>query len=139
MVSVVTVTPEQIQLYQDLKIDEKYRFIILGLTKDRNALEIVALGEREKSLKDLEAHLPNNDCRYVVFDFEFETFENPPRPTRKILLISWAPDIAPIKVKVPFASSKTEIRSAFQGIQKDIQASDLGILDFEELRKECAH
>ena len=139
MVSVVTVTPEQIQLYQDLKIDEKYRYIILALTKDRNALEIVSLGERDKSLKDLEQFLPNNDCRYVVFDFEFETFENPPRPTRKILLISWAPDIAPIKVKVPFASSKTEIRSAFQGIQKDIQASDLSILDFEELRKECAH
>lgn len=139
MVSVVTCTEDQIKLYQDLKIDEKYRYIVLGLTKERNALELVAVGERDKNLKDLEAHLPNNDCRYVIYDFEYQTFENPPRPTRKIILISWAPDIAPIKVKVPFASSKTEIRSAFQGIQKDIQASDLSILDFEELRKECAH
>ena len=137
MVSGITCNEEQIKLFNELKLEKKHRYIALGLTEKRDSLEVIKVGKREETLKDLHDLLPKDNCRYVVFDFEFQTFENPPRDTAKLILICWAPDNAPIKVKVPFASTKNEIRSSFPGINKDISASDLGIIDHEELRKEC--
>ena len=133
----ITPTEEQVEIFNTIKIDKKFRCLILALNKERNKLETVATHDRNFTIKDLEKELPNNDCRFVVFDFEFQTYENPPRDTSKLLLICWVPDIAPIKVKVPFTSTKGEIKAAFPGIAKDVQASDCAILDYEELRKEC--
>ena len=74
----------------------------------------------------------------MIFDYELETFEEPPRKTSKIILFLWAPDVAPIRKKIPFATSKSSITASFEGIQKDIQLSDLSlILEEVELRKEC--
>ena len=137
MVSVgITPTEEQVTLYNQLKVDKSIRGIILALNKDRNGLEIEHTFDRETTIKDLHSKLPNNNCRYVIWDFDYETFENPPRATSKLLLILWSPDIAPIKVKVPFTSTKNDIKAAFTGIQRDLLASDLSILDHDELRKE---
>ena len=137
MVSGITCKEEHIILYNELKIEKKHRYVVLGLNDKRDELVLVHVGKREETLKDLEEHLPKDNCRFVAYDFEYKTFENPPRDTTKLLLICWAPDNAPIKVKVPFTSTKSELKSSFTGIQKDIQASDYSILDHEELRKEC--
>lgn len=128
---------EQIKLYNELKVDKKYRFLVFGLNKERNSLETFGIGKREEGLKDLMSLLPSDDCRYVVYDFEYENFENPPRATQKLLLFAWCPDNAPTKVKVPFTSIKSELISSFTGIQKTLQVADSSQLDFEELRKEC--
>jgi len=133
----IHVKEEHVELFNKLKIDKKFRALIFGLNNDRNAIELFKECDRDYTLKDLENDLPSNNCRFVIYDFEYQTFENPPRDTSKLLLIHWAPDIAPIKIKVPFSATKSEIKGAFSGIQKDIQASDFAILDFEELRKEC--
>ncbi len=137
MVSVgINPSEEQVKLYNQLKVDKTLRCIVLALNKDRNGLETIETHDRNFTLKDLHEKLPKNDCRYVIFDFEYETKENPPRATSKLLLILWCPDIAPIKVKVPFTSTKNDIKAAFVGIQKDILASDLAILDHDELRND---
>ncbi len=137
MVSVgISPTEDQVKLYNELKVDKTHRFIILALNKDRNGLEVETIGERNLTIKDLHEKLPKDNCRFVVFDFEYDTKENPPRATSKLLLISWAPDIAPIKVKVPFTGTRGDVKASFTGIQKDILATDLAILDPEELRNE---
>jgi cofilin len=137
MVSGIECKDEHITLYNELKIEKKHRCIIIKLSSSNDNLEVEHVGGRDFQLKELDAYLPNNDCRYIVYDFEFDTDENPPRHTTKLLLIHWCPDNTPIKKRVPFSSTKSAIKAAFVGIQKDIQASDKGILDFEELRKEC--
>ena len=131
-------TDEHIELYNKLKINKEYRCIIYGLNDARDEIKVFGTYGRDYTLEKLSQDLPANECRYVLYDFEFQTFENPPRDTSKLLLISWAPDYAPIKVKVPFAATISEIRSAFTGIQKLVEASDKSILDKEELRKECS-
>mmetsp|Transcript_25389 Transcript_25389/g.26450 ORF Transcript_25389/g.26450 Transcript_25389/m.26450 type:complete len:139 (+) Transcript_25389:37-453(+) len=138
MVTGIHVSDELVKEYNELKINKKYRYIILGLNDQRNGVELLEKGDRDKTLKDLESSLPKDNCRYVVFDFDFLTFENPPRESNKLILILWTPDIAPIKVKVPFTGTKAEIKGSFVGISKDILAPDFSFLDHEELRKECA-
>jgi len=132
-------TQEHIEKYAELKVDKKYRYIILALNKERNALEILRLGDRSEGMKELEPHLPKDNCVYVVYDFEYDTYESPPRQTAKLLLICWVPDNCSSKIKVPFAGTKSSVRGAFAGIQKDVQASDFSYLDVEDLRKECCN
>ena len=127
---------DQIKLYNELKVEKVHRFLVFGLNKEVNSLETFGIGKKQEGLKDLISLLPNDDCRYVVYDFEYETFENPPRATQKLLLFAWCPDKASIKVKVPFTSIKSELMSSFTGIAKALQVSDSSQLDFEELRKE---
>ena len=136
MVSGITCKEEHVTLFNELKVDKKHRYVAFGLTEKRDGLEVIHVGAREENLENLKEHLPKDNCRYVVYDFEYKTDENPPRETAKLILICWAPDNAPIKIKVPFASTKSEIRSSFPGIGKDISASDHGIIDQEEMRKE---
>jgi cofilin len=137
MVSGMKCSDEQVTLYNELKIDKKHRCIILKLNSTNDGLEVEHVGSRDFQIKELENQLPNDDCRFIIFDFEYDTDENPPRHTTKLILILWCPDNTPIKKRVPFSSTKAEVKSTFVGIQKDIQVSDKSQLDFEELRKEC--
>lgn len=141
MVSVgIHPSDEQIALYNELKIEKKHRYLVFNLNKERNAILTAQVGERDKTLKDLEEFLTKTlDCYYVIYDFEYQTFENPPRDTSKLIMINYAPDNAPIKTKVPFTSTRADIKASFVGIQKDIQTSDNSLLDHEELRKECCN
>lgn len=133
----IHIKEEHIELFNKLKLDKEYRALSFGLGPERNSVELFDKFSRDANHEDILKSLPNNDCRFVILDFEYKTFENPPRDTQKLILVHWAPDNAPIKIKVPFSATKSEIKSAFVGIQKDIQASDHAILDLEELRKEC--
>ena len=139
MVSGIEPTEEQREIFEKLKIDKIHRYFVLGLNKDRNGLDTIEIGARDSNLKDLVDKLPNDDCRFIIFDFEFKTKEKIERETSRLLLICWAPDAAPTKIKVPFISSKAALTGNFTGIQKNIQASDKGELDFEELRDQCCN
>ncbi len=74
--------------------------------------------------------------RFLLIDFEYETDEKPPRSTNKLILIFWCPDVAKIKRKFTFSSTKDALKRNFAGIQKDFQASDISDIDFETIRKE---
>lgn len=80
--------------------------------------------------------LPNNEPRFVIYDFNYETDEKSPRKTTKLLLIFWCTLSTPIKQKFPAAGTKDAFKTKFTGIQKDIQASDLSEVDYEVIRKE---
>jgi cofilin len=51
-------------------------------------------------------------------------------------LIYWCPDSCKINKKFVYSSTKEPIKRALQGIQKDIQASDISELDYDVVRKE---
>lgn len=69
---------------------------------------------------------------YVVYDFMYvvkgSLVEN-----SKIILISWAPDSAPIKKKMIFASTKDYLKKSFDGIAKEFHATETSDLVYNEL------
>ncbi|KAJ1106191.1 hypothetical protein NDU88_003594 [Pleurodeles waltl] len=66
--------------------------------------------------------LPRDDCRYAIFDATYETKE-----ARKedLVFIFWAPEGAPLKSKMIYASSKDCIRKKCTGIKHEVQANSL--------------
>jgi len=85
------------------------------------------LGERYKTATELDydeflKELPENECRWAIYDFEFEKEGGGRR--NKITFISWSPDDAKIKQKMLFASSRDALKRALTGVAVEIQGSD---------------
>jgi cofilin len=72
----------------------------------------------------------------VIWDFDYETDEKPPRKTARLILIYWCPDTSKINRKFVFSSTKESVKRSLVGIQTDIQASDFSGLDYDSVRKE---
>lgn len=123
----------------ELKLRKKYRYIIYKLNDDNTS---IVIEKKVESCDDYEAflgELPENDCRYVVYDFEFE--KSPGEGVRnKICLIVWVPDTSKVRQKMLYASSKDAIRKKLAGVATEIQATDMSEVSHEAvLEKVKAH
>ncbi|KAK2108510.1 hypothetical protein P7K49_013675 [Saguinus oedipus] len=66
--------------------------------------------------------LPLNDCRYALYDATYETKES---KKEDLVFIFWAPESAPLKSKMIYASSKDAIKKKFTGIKHEWQVNGL--------------
>jgi cofilin len=68
----VTVNDECLNVYQDLKLKKKWKYIVYKLSDDNKSIEIEKLVE-QGDYDQFIADLPKDDCRYAVYDFEYDT------------------------------------------------------------------
>lgn len=78
-------------------------------------------------------------ARYAVYDFHYETNDNPPRKVEKLVFVFWSPDTQPVKFKMTYATGKEALKKKCQGLAKEVQANSLADLDYTEVLKEVAH
>ncbi|KAM4732848.1 cofilin-1 [Anableps anableps] len=148
MASGVKVTDEVIAVFNDMKVrkaqaneDEKRKrkkAILFCLSKDLKNIVLdegkeILLGDIGNTVmdpyQDFVKMLPPDDCRYALYDATYETKE-----TKKedLVFIFWAPDSAPLKSKMIYASSKDAIKRKFEGIKHEWQVN--GLEDLKERR-----
>ncbi|XP_051930284.1 cofilin-1 [Hippocampus zosterae] len=141
MASGVKVTDEVIAVFNDMKVrkaqaneEEKRKrkkAILFCISKDLKNIVLddgkeILLGELGNTVQDPYQHfvkmLPPNDCRYALYDATYETKE-----TKKedLVFIFWAPECAPLKSKMIYASSKDAIKRKFEGIKHEWQVNGL--------------
>ncbi|CAA0820511.1 Actin-depolymerizing factor 7 [Striga hermonthica] len=108
--------------FLELKAKRNYRFIIFKIEEKIHQVVIEKLGQPGESYDDFAASLPENECRYAVFDFDFTTDENCQKS--KIFFIAWSPDASRIRSKMVYASSKDRFKRELDGIQVELQATD---------------
>lgn len=58
-------------MYQDLKLKKKYKYLVYKLSADNSCVEMEKAAE-SGTYDDFIAALPKAECRYAVFDFEYE-------------------------------------------------------------------
>lgn len=75
-----------------------------------------------------DKYLPRDDCRYAVYDFEFDTAETGKK--NKIIFLLWSPASAPIRSKMVYTSSRQAIVAVLDGVQKEVQATDEEELEY---------
>lgn len=116
---------------------------------------MVSKTSNAQSYDDFLGDLPENDCRYAVYDFEYDTSDSGKRS--KIVFFTWSPDTAPIRVcwftilplryknannclffsflqsKMVYASSKEALRRALSGVSTEIQGTDFSEVAFESV------
>jgi cofilin len=125
----VLVTGEFLKDYNSL-ISKTPRYIVFKISDDYKEFVVESSGDRSSTYEDFLNALTPNEVRYAVVDFEFETVGG---RRNAILFILYSDDLAPIKKKMVYASSKDALRRALTGIAVNIQASGKEELEYDEV------
>lgn len=131
MSSGVAVNDQCKSVFQEIKLGRKYSYVIYRLNDTLKEIIVEKVADAGTSydafVQDLKDAEKNKECRYAVFDAEFQTKEGQPR--NKIVFFAWSPESATIRNKMVYSASKDAIKKALgEGIAKEIQATDHGDL-----------
>ncbi|KAK2081933.1 putative ferric reductase transmembrane component [Saguinus oedipus] len=129
MASGVAVSDGVIKVFNDMKVRKSStpeENIILEEGKE------ILLGNVGQTVDDpydtFVKMLPDKDCRYALYDATYETKES---KKEDLVFIFWAPESAPLKSKMIYASSKDAIKK-LTGIKHELQANC-----YEEVKDRC--
>ncbi|KAJ5070138.1 cofilin/actin-depolymerizing factor [Anaeramoeba ignava] len=122
------VREECVEIFTELKLHHKYKFMIFKISDDDTSIFVEKVGPISSTFDQLVAELPSNECRYAIFDY---AFEKNGRKRSRIVLITWAPDDAIVKYRTMYSASKDSFKQKMVGISTDIQATDLSELTEE--------
>lgn len=112
-----------------MKLGKKYKFIIFSLNDKKTEIVVDKTSTDQDYEKFVEA-LPENDCRYAIYDYEYE-IGNGEGKRSKIIFYIWSPDTAPVRSKMVYASSKDALRRALNGVASEIQGTDFSEVAYE--------
>ncbi|KAL6616951.1 hypothetical protein LY90DRAFT_522171 [Neocallimastix californiae] len=124
----VGVKDECYTAYQDLKLGRKLKYIIYKISDNLKEVEVEKTGEGA-DYDEFLSDLPQDNCRYAVYDFEYTNEEGGKRS--KIVFYTWSPDVARIKMKMIYAATKEAIKKKLDGIYVEIQCTDLAEASYE--------
>ena len=102
------------------------------MIKDEKEVIVEEAAAPESSYDSFLAKLPEDDCRYVVYDYEYEKDGG---KRNKILLITWAPDTAKIKPKMLYTGTHRSLKQRLVGVQVEIQATDSAEISEEAVQE----
>ncbi|OJT14684.1 Cofilin [Trametes pubescens] len=129
MASGVGVNSECLDAYQELKLGKKSKYIVFTLNKTNTEIIVEKKGATSSTYDDFLADLPEAECRWAVYDFDYEKEDGGKRS--KITFYSWSPDDSKVKQKMLFASSKDALRRSLVGIATEIQGTDFSEVTHE--------
>ncbi|CAM0877371.1 unnamed protein product [Alopecurus aequalis] len=134
-VSGVAVNEECIKVFQELRASRAHRFVVYKIADDLEQVVVETVGKVESKFDDLVAAIPDDECRYAVYDLEFVADDSAgDTPRSKIFFISWSPATADTKSKMVYASSNEGFKRELEGVQYDVQATDASELTLEILK-----
>lgn len=73
--------------FLELKAKRTFRYIIFKIEEKQKQVIVEKVGEPTQSHQDFAACLPDSECRYAVFDYDFVTEENCQKS--RIFFIAW--------------------------------------------------
>lgn len=109
----------------------KHKFIIYKVNDAKTAIVVEETSTNE-DYDEFLAKLPEDECKYAVYLFEYELANNEGKRS-KIIFYTWTPDNAPVRSKMIYASSKDALRRALNGVHSDIQGTDFSEVAYESV------
>ena len=131
----VTVRDECKAVFEEIKLKKKHRYVIYYI-KEETEVCVEKIGDRGESYGDFVKAITSDggdDCRYGVFDMEYKhhTQGASDATKEKLILMSYCPDTAKIRLKMIYASSFEAVKKPLVGVSKIIQAADMGDIDYK--------
>jgi len=135
MSSGIKITDELKTIYSRINENTKnkpaLRYAVFKFSDKNDAVVVekqVEVGQDE-SYEDVVNSLPLDDVRYMAYDLQFMSSTNQPR--RKVILVNWHPESAPIKRKMLVSSTFGTIKNAFNNRQDYIEGEELSEICLE--------
>jgi cofilin len=93
-------------------------------------------GARDETYEDFVKAITldgGEDCRYGIFDMEYKHMTQGASASikEKLILMSYCPDTARIRLKMIYASTFDAVKKPLVGISKIIQAADMGDIEYK--------
>ncbi|KAI7842449.1 hypothetical protein COHA_004088 [Chlorella ohadii] len=127
----IAVTEDAVNLFYLMRLKATYKWALWQVDDSGQSVVIAAVGDKQSGWADFLAALPDADCRYGVFDFDFTTADG--QKLHKMIFLNWAPDSARVKSKMMYASTKDFFKSHLDGLSLEFQASDLDEISEQEV------
>ncbi|XP_074567333.1 actin-depolymerizing factor 11-like [Curcuma longa] len=108
------------EMFRELQWKKSHRYVIFKIDEKQKQVVVEKTGKVTESYDDFTASLPENDCRYAIYDFDFVTEENCQKS--KIFFIAWSPSESRIRAKMLYATSKDWFRRELDGVHYELQA-----------------
>jgi len=138
----VSVAPECISTFNELKLGKSLKWIIFKISEDWKEIVVEETSTnpdyaafREKLISAKSKNKKGEEGiggRYAVFDVEYEA-EGGAGMRSKITFISWVPDDAPQYPRMMYSTSKDALKRALNGIAADIQANDADDIEHDSV------
>ncbi|KAB8201786.1 hypothetical protein BDV34DRAFT_202044 [Aspergillus parasiticus] len=136
MASGVGVNDDCLTKFLEIKLQQKYRYVIYKMSADYKEIVVDKTGSIDSTYDNFMEDLSEHDCRWVVYDFVPKLDEDSQR--RKLVFISWCPDDARIKSKMMQASSKDTLRRKLIGIGLEISGTDFNEISYETVLEKAS-
>mmetsp|Transcript_34896 Transcript_34896/g.48397 ORF Transcript_34896/g.48397 Transcript_34896/m.48397 type:complete len:90 (-) Transcript_34896:1177-1446(-) len=82
----VAVADNCVEIFMDLKKKRKYRYIVYKIDGEKQVV-LETTGEPDATYAEFCTHLPENDCRYGIYDHDFVDKEGCQKS--KIVFFAW--------------------------------------------------
>eukprot|EP00930_Biecheleria_cincta_P021448 TRINITY_DN158_c0_g1_i1.p1 TRINITY_DN158_c0_g1~~TRINITY_DN158_c0_g1_i1.p1 ORF type:complete len:142 (+),score=45.08 TRINITY_DN158_c0_g1_i1:68-493(+) len=139
MSSGVAVNDACVAKYEQIKMKKDLRYIIFNIKDKKEIVVTEHEAGTDKTWDDFKQIIQDNFAAtpcYALVDVTYTSDDG--RDQAKLTFVSWSPDDCGVREKMLYASSKDAIKKKFPGVMKELQANDLGDLEWshvEELMK----
>jgi len=138
----VSVSPDCITKFNELKLGKSIKYIIYKLSDDYKEVVVEETSEqadwdafREK-LVNAKSKTKNGKevkgPRYAVYDFAYDLASGEGSRS-KITFVAWSPDDAGIQPKMIYASSKDALKRSLNGLAAELQANDEDDIEYQSV------
>ena len=63
------------------------QYLVFKISDDKKSIELEHKGEKDASFEDFKSKLPDDDCRYAVYDVEISTKSG--AAANKLIFVAW--------------------------------------------------
>ncbi|KAL1902180.1 cofilin [Ceratocystis pirilliformis] len=131
-------------MYNELKLNKKYKYIIFKLTDDNKQIVVDEASENDdweafrnklmSSTTKSKSGVVGKGPRYAIYDFQY-TLASGEGERNKLAFIAWSPDDAGVMAKMVYASSKEALKRSLNGVAVELQANDSDDIEFGQIIK----
>ena len=119
----ISISQDAVEVFYQMRLKSTYRWVVYKINDAATEVVIEHLGAPTSTYGEFLAHLPESDCRYAVYDYNFMGRDG--QEHSKLCFINWAPDVAKVKSKMMFASTKDFFKGSLEGLSLEFQGSEV--------------
>jgi len=123
-----------IKQFNEMKLKKAYKFIVYKMNDELTKIIIETAGDANSTYDDFIKAIPAKECRYAVYNCEFEVGEG---KREKLVFIPWAPESSKVKQKMLFSSTKDSFKKDLVGAAIELQANDISELAEKCIQDKC--
>mmetsp|Transcript_7292 Transcript_7292/g.13154 ORF Transcript_7292/g.13154 Transcript_7292/m.13154 type:complete len:145 (-) Transcript_7292:77-511(-) len=144
MASNINVADDVVETFEKLVHGAKYRAVVGKINDSFSEIEVERTlppleegGDLLAAWKEMVESLPENDCRFVLYDFQWKFSETITKS--KVILILWSAEYSKVRNKMIYASSKECLTNKIPEINRFIQATETDELTFDLVLNRIEH